>query len=419
MCICPQEMDHPIVSAVNATAELFVSTPGPVSSTSMVTTAAVHAASFVGPQFAKQVMRFSNQTVLDNVPPEMLSRVGVHWYQFPPLWPVWHKILGLFMIILGLIGFCGNAVVVYIFILTPGLRTPSNIYVINLAFTDFIMMLAMSPPMVINCWYETWYLGPLMCDLTAYVGSVCGGSAIWTMTAIANDRYNVIVKGMNAKPLTIPRAIITVVIIWCHGAIWASLPLLGWNRYVPEGNMTSCGTDYVNDDWVNNSYILVYSIFVYYTPLSIIVYSYWHIVSAVAAHEKNMREQAKKMNVASLRAGDSGGVSAEAKLAKVAMTTISLWFMAWTPYLLTNYVGIFARKHITPLATIWASVCAKTNACYNPIVYAFSHPKYRAGLHARCPFFVCGETDEQKAAKQKAAAPAAEAGSTHTADGKA
>lgn len=80
-------------------------------------------------------------------------------YQFPPLWPVWHKILGLVMIIIGTIGWCGNAVVVYIFIMVPSLRTPSNLLVINLAFSDFIMMIAMSPPMVINCWFETWIVG--------------------------------------------------------------------------------------------------------------------------------------------------------------------------------------------------------------------------------------------------------------------
>ncbi|XP_023247639.1 opsin Rh1-like [Copidosoma floridanum] len=181
-------------------------------------------------------------------------------------------------------------------------------------------------------------------------------------------------------------------------------------RYVPEGNMTSCGTDYVSDDWFGKSYILVYSIFVYYTPLFSIIFCYYHIVSAVAAHEKGMREQAKKMGVASLRSGEqSGGVSAEAKLAKVALTTISLWFMAWTPYLVTNYMGIFAKRFVTPLATIWASLFAKTNACYNPVVYACSHPKYRIGLKARCPCLHLGEDEEKPAEKKAASAPAADA----------
>lgn len=33
-----------------------------------------------------------------------------------------------------------------------------------------------------------------MCDIYAMVGSLCGCASIWTMSAIAFDRYNVIVK---------------------------------------------------------------------------------------------------------------------------------------------------------------------------------------------------------------------------------
>lgn len=91
---------------------------------------------------------------------------------------------------------------------------------------------------------------------------------------------------------------------------------------------------------------------------------------AVSAHEKSMREQAKKMNVASLRSSEAANTSAEAKLAKVALMTISLWFLAWTPYLVINYAGIFQTATISPLFTIWGSVFAKANAVYNPIVYA-------------------------------------------------
>ncbi|KAF7996783.1 hypothetical protein HCN44_002429 [Aphidius gifuensis] len=98
-----------------------------------------------------------------------------------------------------------------------------------------------------------------------------------------------------------------------------------------------------------------------------------------------MREQAKKMNVASLRSSDNQNTNAEAKLAKVALMTISLWFMAWTPYLVINVVGVFELPILTPLFTIWGLIFAKANSVYNPIVYAISHPKYRAALNERFP----------------------------------
>ncbi|XP_046606732.1 rhodopsin-like isoform X1 [Neodiprion virginianus] len=418
MCVCPQ-MEAAISSdSQNIFNPLSLDNVRNVSEFT-AGRAAFEVISTMGPQVARQWMRFNNQTVADKVPPEMLHLIDPHWYQFPPMDPLWHKILGLVMIVLGVLGWSGNGVVVYVFMLTPSLRTPSNLLVVNLAFSDFLMMIIMSPPMVINCYYETWVLGTLMCDIYAMVGSLCGCASIWTMTAIALDRYNVIVKGMSGTPFTIKKAILEILLIWMFGLVWSILPMIGWNRYVPEGNMTACGTDYLSKAWLSKSYILVYSLFVYYLPLSTIIYSYYYIVSTVAAHEKGMRDQAKKMNVASLRSGDNQAASAEAKLAKVALTTISLWFLAWTPYLVINYVGVFNIAKISPLFTIWGSLFAKTNAIYNPIVYGISHPKYRLALKEKLPFLVCGST-EQPAAPTAGPPPAnSDSASTNTADAKA
>lgn len=100
-----------------------------------------------------------NLTVVDKVPPDLLPLVDNHWYQYPPLNPMWHSILGLVIALFGLLGFCGNAMVIYIFSCTKSLRTPSNLFVVNLAFSDFLMMTALCPMMAINCYYETWVLG--------------------------------------------------------------------------------------------------------------------------------------------------------------------------------------------------------------------------------------------------------------------
>ncbi|POC59217.1 hypothetical protein CRN32_04735 [Vibrio vulnificus] len=345
----------------------------------------------------------SNETVVDKVLPDMLHLIDPHWHQFPPMNPLWHGLLGFVIGVLGFISVTGNGMVVYIFTTTKTLKTPSNILVVNLAFSDFLMMFMMAPPMVINCYNETWVFGPLACQLYACAGSLYGCVSIWTMTMIAFDRYNVIVKGIAAKPMTINGALLRVFGIWAFSLAWTIAPLFGWGRYVPEGNMTACGTDYFDQSFSNRSYILLYSIACYYAPLFLIIYSYFFIVQAVAAHEKAMREQAKKMNVASLRSSDAANTSAECKLAKVALMTISLWFMAWTPYLVINYAGIFKTMTISPIVTIWGSVFAKANAVYNPIVYGISHPKYRAALYARFPGLACQSAPEDNGSVASAA----------------
>nr|BAQ54947.1 opsin, long-wavelength sensitive type [Indolestes peregrinus] len=350
---------------------------------------------------------FANQTVVDMVLPEMHHLIDPHWHQFPPMNPLWHGILGFVIGCLGFVSWCGNGVVIYIFASTKSLRTPSNLLVINLAVSDFLMMVVMCPFMLINCHYETWVFGPLMCEMYAFAGSLFGCVSIWTMVTIAMDRYNVIVKGLSGKPLTNGRALVWLLIVWVHALIWTIFPMVGWNRYVPEGNMTACGTDYLTKDWFHKSYILVYSVFCYWLPLLTIIYSYTFIVKAVAAHERGMREQAKKMNVASLRSAEADKTSAECKLAKIALMTISLWFMAWTPYLIINFAGIFETMTISPLVTIWGSLFAKANAVYNPIVYGLSHPKYKAALNEKLPFLACASSEPAAPADNSSSGTAA------------
>jgi hypothetical protein len=44
---------------------------------------------------------------------------------------------------------------------------------------------------------------------------------------------------------------------------------------------------------------------------------------------------------------------------QVALMTIMLWFMAWTPYVVINFRGLFARDTVTPMSTIWGSNFSK------------------------------------------------------------
>ncbi|CAH1999012.1 unnamed protein product [Acanthoscelides obtectus] len=171
-----------------------------------------------------------NMTVVDKVPPDMLHLVDAYWYQFAPMNPLWHGILGFTIGVLGFISVVGNGMVVYIFLSTKPLRTPSNLLVVNLAFSDFLMMFTMSPSMVINCYHETWVLGPLFCELYGMFGSLFGCGSIWTMVFIALDRYNVIVKGLSAKPLTKKTAMLRILFIWVFSVGWTIAPMFGWNR---------------------------------------------------------------------------------------------------------------------------------------------------------------------------------------------
>ena len=129
----------------------------------------------------------------------------------------------------------------------------------------------------------------------------------------------------------------------------------------------------------HKSYILASCFLTYLMPIIIIVGCYAAIVRAVFHHEDELRQQAKKMNVTSLRTNqDQDAVSAEIRAAKVAVVNVTLWIFAWTPFTAISMLGTWHdNTFVTPLISELPIVCAKTSALYNPIIYALSHPKFR------------------------------------------
>lgn len=112
-----------------------------------------------------------NATIVDTVPQEMRYMVPDHWYRFPPINPLWYSLLGVTMIVLGSISITGNGIVLYLMTSVKSLRTPTNILICNLAFSDFMMMAFNMTTMAINSFAQTWALGPFMYVSPIFVSS--------------------------------------------------------------------------------------------------------------------------------------------------------------------------------------------------------------------------------------------------------
>ena len=68
----------------------------------------------------------------------------------------------------------------------------------------------------------------------------------------------------------------------------------------------------------NKTHILTSTVVMYVIPVIVIMGCYYFIVQAVFHHEDELRQQAKKMNVTSLRSNsDQQAVSAEIRIAKI------------------------------------------------------------------------------------------------------
>ncbi|XP_068439170.1 melanopsin-A-like [Clinocottus analis] len=297
-----------------------------------------------------------------------------------------HYTIGVVILIVGITGMLGNFLVIYAFCRSRSLRTPSNIFIINLAITDFLMCFTQTPIFFITSMHKRWIFGKKGCEIYAFCGALFGICSMMTLMVIAVDRYVVITRPLaSLGAMSRRKALGILAAAWLYSAGWSLPPFFGWSAYVPEGLMTSCSWDYMTFTPSVRSYTMLLFTFVFFIPLFIIIFSYCCIFRAI----RHTTRAITKINCAGTR--DSAKrfhkMKTEWKMAKIALIVILLFVISWAPYscaALTAFAGY--ADMLTPYMHSVPAVIAKASAIHNPIIYAITHPKYRSALGRYIPY---------------------------------
>ncbi|XP_024866569.1 melanopsin-A isoform X2 [Kryptolebias marmoratus] len=297
-----------------------------------------------------------------------------------------HYIIGVVILAVGITGMLGNFLVIYAFCRSRGLRTPSNIFIINLAVTDFLMCLTQTPIFFITSMHKQWIFGKKGCELYAFCGALFGICSMMTLMVIAVDRYVVITRPLaSLGAMSHRKALSFVAVAWLYSIGWSLPPFFGWSAYVPEGLMTSCSWDYMTFSPSVRSYTMLLFTFVFFIPLSVIIFCYCCIFRAI----RHTTRAIAKINCGGTK--DSvkkfRKMRSEWKMAKIALIVILLFVISWAPYsctALTAFAGY--ADLLTPYMNSVPAVIAKASAIHNPIIYAITHPKYRSAISRYVPY---------------------------------
>lgn len=322
-----------------------------------------------------------------NLPAEHQHLVHEHWRDYPAPPYYMHLMLGIIYFVLMNTSLIGNGIVLWIFTTSKSLRNGSNMFIVNLAIFDLLMMTEM-PMFLINSFSEYIVGFETGCAIYAALGSVSGMGGAISNAVIAFDRYRTISNPLDGR-LNRVQAGLLIVLTWLWTMPFTLLPMFKvWGRYVPEGYLTTCSFDYLTDDQDTRVFTACIFIWAYAIPMIFICYFYGRLFGHVREHEQMLKNQARKMNVESLAANRNDKAQAvEIRIAKAAFTIFFLFVCAWTPYAIVTMIGAFGdRTILTPFVTMVPAVCAKIVSCLDPWVYAISHPKYRQELERRVPW---------------------------------
>ena len=112
-----------------------------------------------------------------------------------------------------LLSIVGNALVLVAILKTPSLRSPSVIFLCNLAVSDLLVGLVVQPVYIVEQMVKTV---PKLQEAVGGMGFAGCGVSLWTMTAITVDRFLALHYHLRYPNLmTTSRAIYTIVTIWC------------------------------------------------------------------------------------------------------------------------------------------------------------------------------------------------------------
>nr|XP_048277505.1 melanopsin [Myodes glareolus] len=327
----------------------------------------------------------STRAQLPSVSPTASGPEAAAWVPFPTVDVPDHAhyTLGTVILLVGLTGMLGNLTVIYTFCRSRGLRTPANMFIINLAISDFFMSFTQAPVFFASSLYKKWLFGETGCEFYAFCGAVFGITSMITLTAIALDRYLVITRplatiGMGSKR----RTALVLLGVWLYALVWSLPPFFGWSAYVPEGLLTSCSWDYMTFTPRVRAYTMLLSCFVFFLPLLVIICCYISIFRAI----RETGRACEGCGESPRRRRQWRRLQSERKMAKVALIVILLFVLSWAPYSTVALVAFAGYSHIlTPYMSSVPAVIAKASAIHNPIVYAIAHPKYRAAIAQHLP----------------------------------
>ncbi|KAM8924399.1 melanopsin [Pelodytes ibericus] len=296
-----------------------------------------------------------------------------------------HYTIGAIILAVGITGTLGNFLVIYAFCRSRSLRSPANMFIINLAISDFLMSVTQAPVFFATSLHKRWIFGEKGCELYAFCGALFGITSMITLMVIALDRYFVITRPLaSIGVMSKKRAVLILLCVWLYSLAWSLPPFFGWSAYVPEGLMTSCTWDYMTFTPSVRAYTMLLFSFVFFIPLFIIIYCYIFIFKAIKNTNRAVQKIGSDDNKESHKQYQK--MKNEWKMAKIALIVILLYVISWAPYSTVALVAFAGYSSVlTPYMNSVPAVIAKASAIHNPIIYAITHPKYRMAIAKYIP----------------------------------
>ncbi|XP_043940339.1 neuropeptide FF receptor 1-like [Protopterus annectens] len=329
------------------------------------------------------------------------------YYQHSPGVAASYIISYLFIFALCMIG---NSLVCFIVLKNKRMRTVTNLFILNLAVSDLLVGIFCVPTTLVDNLITGWPFSNAVCKMSGLVQGMSVSASVFTLVAIAVDRFRCIVHPFKPK-LTLLKAINTIVIIWvlavaimCPSAVVLTVDEVE-NHYVVynhEQNQSyplhSCYEAWPDGE-MRKIYTTVLFAHIYVAPLVLIIFIYGRIgiklYKSSAPVSDHMGEGQEGRTTVSKKK-----IKAIKMLIIVALLFMLSWLPLWTLMLLLDYASLEDKQInlLTGYIFPFAHWLAFSNSSVNPIIYGYFNENFKRGFQAAFNFQLCTSETEHRAA---------------------
>ncbi|XP_014879325.1 trace amine-associated receptor 13c-like [Poecilia latipinna] len=251
------------------------------------------------------------------------------------------------------------------------LHTPTNVFILSLAVSDFLVGLLLMPLEIFRN-TTCWFLGDVACVLYSYLITHVVSASVGNIIIISADRYVAICDPLHYPTrITLARAKCCVGLCWLLYGTYSVFYLK--DELVHLGRANSCvGQCAIVVNAVTGTVDLILN-FIF--PVTVIVVLYVRVFVVAVSQARAMRSNATAVTMR-LSVGLKSKKS-ELKAARTLGVVVFVYLMCYCPFY--GYVLVIVNLPNTP-SVPFLFFLFYFNSCMNPMIYALFYSWFRKAI---------------------------------------